>query len=40
MTKKEAETRLKNLRAAIEGYRKSYHVDNVSLISEEALDSL
>ncbi len=40
MTKKEAQERLKTLRAAIEHYRHSYHVENVSLISDEALDSL
>ena len=40
MTKREAETRLKKLREAIEHYRYHYHVLNESLISDEALDSL
>ena len=40
MTKTEAQTRLENLRTAIEKYRYHYHVLNESLISEEALDSL
>ncbi len=40
MTKQEAKIRLEKLRTAIEKYRYSYHVENVSLISDEALDSL
>ena len=40
MTKTEAIARLNSLRAAIEHYRHSYHVENISLISDEALDSL
>ena len=40
MTKQEAEKRLEKLKKAIENYRYSYHVQDVSLISEEALDSL
>ena len=34
MTKKEAQERLKTLRAAIEHYLHSYQVENVSLISD------
>ena len=40
MTKKEAEIRLEKLKKAIEKYRYSYHVEDISLIPEEALDSL
>jgi DNA ligase (NAD+) len=40
MTKTEAKIRLVKLRTAIEHYRHSYHVENISLISDEALDSL
>ena len=40
MTKADAVKRLEKLRQAIEKYRYSYHVEDVSLISEEALDSL
>ncbi len=40
MTKPEAELRLEKLRKSIETYRYSYHVQDVSLISDEALDSL
>jgi DNA ligase (NAD+) len=40
MIKKEAEIRLEKLKKAIEKYRYSYHVQDISLIPEEALDSL
>ena len=40
MTKKEAEIRLEKLKKAIEKYRYSYHVEDISLIPDEALDSL
>ena len=40
MTKVEAEKRLEKLKKAIEKYRYSYHVEDVSLIPDEALDSL
>ncbi len=40
MEKKEAEGRIKKLREAIDRYRRAYHVENRSLISDEALDSL
>ena len=40
MTESEAKKRLEKLREAIEKYRYSYHVQDISLISEEALDSL
>ena len=40
MTKKEAEIRLEKLKKTIEKYRYSYHVEDISLIPDEALDSL
>ncbi len=40
MTKKEAQERVRKLRSAINRYRYAYHVENKSLISDEALDSL
>lgn len=40
MTKKEAQERLEKLKKAIEKYRYSYHVQDISLIPDEALDSL
>ena len=40
MTKEEAKKRIEKLREAIDRYRYAYHVENKSLISDEALDSL
>lgn len=40
MNKTEAAKRIEKLREAIEKYRHAYHVEDTSLISEEALDSL
>ena len=40
MTKDEAKKRIAKLREAINRYRYAYHVENTSLISDEALDSL
>ncbi len=39
-TKKDAAERVKHLREAIDRYRYAYHVENKSLISDEAIDSL
>lgn len=40
MERKKAKERLQKLRAEIDRYRHAYHVENKSLISDEALDSL
>ena len=40
MTKEEAKKRVQKLREAIDRYRYAYHVENKSLISDAALDSL
>ncbi|MCK9187120.1 MAG: NAD-dependent DNA ligase LigA [Candidatus Colwellbacteria bacterium] len=40
MTKSEAEKRVKKLRQEIEKYRRAYHIEDRSLISDAALDSL
>lgn len=40
MIKEEAKKRIEKLREAIDKYRYAYHVENKSLISDEALDSL
>ncbi len=40
MDKKAAKARIEQLKKAIDKYRYAYHVENKSLISEEALDSL
>lgn len=40
LTKKEAKERIEKLRSEINKYRHAYHVEDKSLISDEALDSL
>jgi len=40
MTKKEARRRVEKLKQEINKYRRAYHIDDKSLISDEALDSL
>jgi DNA ligase (NAD+) len=40
MNKTEAKNRIDQLKKAIDKYRYAYHVENKSLISDEALDSL